>query len=409
MVEISSFCGLRPAEQFSNQVPCPPYDVLSSAEARAYAKQNPLSFFHVSKAEIDLDGIQFNNDAVYSLAATNFQKMIATGVLVPDKEPSLYILQQCMGDHIQTGLMACVSVDDYDNGLIKKHEFTRKDKEDDRTRHIMAINAHDGQVFLTYRGNDDIDAAIRQKITARPLVDIDLDGVKQKLWLVQEREWIDNIINLFKDIPALYIADGHHRAAAASRIRRLRQAENPRHTGNEEYNRFMAVLFPTSQLRIMAYNRLILDTGALTPTEILNKLSEDFRLTETHESAPQHAHSLNMYMGGKWYNLTMREIASGLDNPVDALDVSLVQKLILNKIFHIEDPRTSKKLEFVGGIRGTDYLVKMVDNGHAKLALSLFPTDLNQLLQVADAGSVMPPKSTWFEPKLCSGMVIHQF
>ncbi len=410
MVAVFGFKGHRPSNELVAKVSCPPYDVISSKEAREYAAGNPYSFLHVSKAEIDLDPATPQYDeSIYQTAAKNMKKMLDDKIFVQDKERSIYIYKEIMGEQEQVGLMVCASVDDYDSGHIKKHELTRKDKEDDRAKHMDMISCHAGQVFLTYRAKPEIDALVAEKMARPADTDMVADGVRHLIWAITDQAWIDKIIELFKEVPDLYIADGHHRAASSSRTRKVRRERNPNHTGNEEYNRVMAVLFPSNQLKIMAYNRLILNTNGLSEADILAKLSEKFTISETTEEAPKAAHELDIYMGGKWYNLKAKEGIFDKNDPIDRLDVQIVQKNILDAIFDIKDPRTDNRIEFVGGIRGTKYLKDQVDSGHAKLAISMYPTSIDDLLSVADAGAIMPPKSTWFEPKLRSGLVIHTF
>ena len=417
MSVIYPFRALRPVAARAAQVASVPYDVLNTEEARALASENPLSFLHVSRPEIDMpEGTDIYSDAAYAKAAENFGRLIKECSLEMEAEPSLYLYRLTMGDHTQTGVAACFSVDEYDQDLIRKHERTRRDKEDDRTRHILELKAQTGPVFLTYRADRRIDALVEAE-TARnePLYDFTAeDGVHHTLWRVRVN---NDFVKAFRAVPLLYIADGHHRAASASRARAALRDQNADHTGNEEYNRFLAVVFPSDQMQILPYNRVVKDLHGLSKEEFLNKVAENFGVTEMNESArarsvPMRA-LFHMYLDGTWYELTLKanQNAQGAmkenTNPVSSLDVSILQDQLLDPILGIKDVRTDKRIDFVGGIRGAKELERLVDENRAAVAFSLSPTTVDDLLNVSDAGSIMPPKSTWFEPKLRDALLIH--
>ncbi|MGH7959947.1 MAG: DUF1015 domain-containing protein [Opitutaceae bacterium] len=404
-MRIHSFQGLVPAAAHAPEVACVPYDVVNAAEAAALAAGKPHSLLHVDRAEIDLPaGTNPYSDAVYARALENFLALQRTGVLVREAEPCLYVYQQQMGAQVQRGIVAGCHVDDYDAGLIKKHEKTRPDKEDDRTRLIDTISADTGPVFLAYRDNPGVSVLVNAKTRQRPLHDFTApDGIRHTVWRIPGgAEWV----RAFGAVPATYIADGHHRAASAARVARLRRDRNPRHAGNEDYNWFLSVLFPASELKILPYNRVVLDLNGLSPVNFLAKVESVFDLQETVAPSPPGGGEVSMYLGGKWHGLRMR-VAPGAD-PVSRLDVSVLQDKLLAPVLGIEDVRTSKRIDFVGGIRGTDELVKRID-ADGGVAFSMFPVTLAQLMDIADAGQIMPPKSTWFEPKLRSGLFIHTF
>jgi uncharacterized protein (DUF1015 family) len=423
MALIRPFAGLRPPAALAEKVASPPYDVLSSEEARAMAEGNDLSFLHVIKPEIDLPAdIHPYDDRVYAQAAAALARLEAEGALVQDPEPWLYLYRQRMGDHEQYGLMACVSAREYEQDLIKKHEFTRPDKEDDRTRHVSETNVNAGPVFLTYRGRPDIDALVAHVAASAPEVDfIADDGVVHTLWVVRDRSTLDSLIRAFTAVDALYVADGHHRSASAARVAAERAAANPDHRGDEEYNFFLAVLFPHDHLQILPYNRLVQDLGGLSPDALLDRVGERFavsRLTPEDDPAPARPREFGMYLQGRWYRLTAKEGTFEADHPVRGLDVAILQDNLLGPVLGIGDPRKDQRIDFVGGIRGLAELERRCGTGSpangasadagAAVAFALYPTTVEQLLSVADAGEVMPPKSTWFEPKLRSGLVIHR-
>jgi uncharacterized protein (DUF1015 family) len=403
---IRPFRAVRPPVERVADVAAVPYDVVNSAEAAELAKGNPWSFLHVSRPEIDLPtGTDLYSDAVYSKAAENFQRLIDECPLTTDAEPGLYVYTLRMGDHEQTGVVACCSIDEYDNDLIKKHERTRKDKEDDRTRHLLTIGAQTGLVFLTYRAVSGIDASIAEVLRGAPLYDfVAPDGISHTMWRVSDT---DRLVELFGGVPALYVADGHHRSASASRARAARKAANPHHTGDEDNNFVLAVVFPADQLRILPYNRTVKDLNGLSADDFVAAVCMHFEVTEDAGADPGRG-EFSMYFGGRWYGL--RPPAGSVDtaDPIASLDVSVLQDRLLAPVLGVEDPRTDKRIDFVGGIRGTGELVRLVDSGRAAVGFSLHPTTLDDLMRIADAGEIMPPKSTWFEPKLRDGLVCHR-
>jgi len=393
----------------AEKVAAPPYDVLDSDEAREMAAGNPWSILHCSKPEIDLDpSVDLYDDRVYARGAENLRKMIESGVLRQDDTATFYFYRQIMAGHSQTGLVACASIEDYENDVIKKHEFTRKDKELDRIRHIESQNAQIGPVFLAYRDVAGM-AEITEKVcSAAPENDFTSpDGVRHTFWVVREQHVVDRIVQIFAGIPFLYVADGHHRSAAGTLIGQKRRASNPGHTGREEYNYFLSVIFPKSSLQIMPYNRVVADLPGLTQEQFLARISEKFRVYPDPEPTPRAVKNFSMYMAGKWYGLEALPDSFPAADPVESLDASILQRNLLAPILGIDDPRTSSRINFVGGIRGTDELERLVDSGRYAVAFSLHSVTMDQLLDVADNGRVMPPKSTWFEPKLRSGLVIH--
>ncbi|MEY4941013.1 MAG: hypothetical protein RIQ93_2748 [Verrucomicrobiota bacterium] len=404
-MRIHPFQGLVPTPQSAPEVACVPYDVVNAAEAAALAAGKPQTLLRVDRAEIDLPaGTDPYSGAVYAKARENFLALQRTGALVRETTPCLYVYQQQMGSHRQRGLVAGCHVDDYDAGLIKKHEKTRKDKEDDRTRLIDTLSADTGPVFLTYRDAAAVTALVDAQTQQKPLHDfVAPDGVRHTVWrIVGGADWVA----AFGGIPSSYIADGHHRAASAARVARLRREQNSRHTGAEDYNWFLCVLFPASELKILPYNRIVADLNGHSPAEFLAKVKALFGLTENAPASPAGVGQVSMYFGGKWYGL--RCPVDPAADPVGRLDVSVLQDKLLAPVLGIDDPRTSKKIDFVGGIRGTGELVTRVD-AHGGVAFSLYPVTLSQLMDIADAGQIMPPKSTWFEPKLRSGLFVHTF
>jgi uncharacterized protein (DUF1015 family) len=386
-------------------VACVPYDVVNAAEAAALAAGKPRSLLHVDRAEIDLPAnTDPHSDAVYAKARENFLALERDGVLARETGPCLYVYQQQMGAHRQRGLVAVCHVEDYDAGLIKKHEKTRKDKEDDRTRLIDTLGANTGPVFLTYRDEASVTALVEAKVKEAPLHDFTApDGIRHTVWRIAGGEdWI----RAFGRVPVTYIADGHHRAASAARVARLRRERNPRHTGTEDYNWFLCVLFPASELKILPYNRIVFDLNGHSPADFLAKVKATFGHAEDALPSPTTVGQVSMYFGGKWHGL--RCPAEAKADPVARLDVSVLQDKLLAPLLGIDDPRTSKRVDFVGGIRGPDELVKRV-NAEGGVAFSMYPVTLAQLMDIADAGQIMPPKSTWFEPKLRSGLFVHTF
>ena len=385
-------------------------DVLNSDEAREEVNGHPYSFLHVGKPEVDLDpGIDLHDMRVYKKGKENLQSLIAQRILVQDSEPSLYIYAQTMDGHTQYGLVGCASVEEYWKDTIKKHELTRKDKEEDRCQHVRVTNAHSGPIFLTYRDNAEIDAIVARMTSRAPENDhVALDGVRHRSWVIRENEVIRRIVSLFQTIPSLYIADGHHRSAAAARVGKERAAANPHHRGDEEYNFFLAVYFPAGQLRIMDYNRLVKDICGMTREEFIAKLKTTFTVVEAPARVkPAGKGDFGMYLEKRWYTLSAGSALQQLTDPVQRLDVSILQNHLLDPLLGIKDPRVDKRIDFVGGIRGLCELERRVDSGDMKIALSMHPTSVAELMAIADDGKVMPPKSTWFEPKLRDGLFVH--
>ena len=407
MAKIEAFRALRPRAEVAAEVASPPYDVLNSAEAREMAEGNPISFLHVNKPEIDLpEDIDPYDMAVYAKGAENLQGLIDQGALIREEHPALYLYRQIMGEHTQIGLVAGASVDEYENDLIKKHEFTRPKKEDDRTRHVDALDANTGPVFLTYRAQPEIDRLV-EKLTAGE-ADYDFtapDGIRHTLWVVSTGADVDALVSAFDSVPELYVADGHHRSAAGSRIRTLRRDANPSHTGDEPYNYFLSVIFPDNQMLIMDYNRVVRDLNGLDEADFLAKIGETFDVEPSEMKRPKGAKSYAMYLGGRWYRLTAKSGSYPADDPVRRLDVAILQENLLSPVLAVGDPRSDERIDFVGGIRGLQELVRLVDGGDFAVAFALYPTSIDDLFAVADAGEVMPPKSTWFEPKLRSGLI----
>lgn len=412
MALVRPFAGLRPGKENAARLASPPYDVLSSEEAREMAKDNPISFLHVTKPEIDLDPAMDPHDKrVYEQGAENLQRMVRDGILVQDSEPALYVYKQVMGSHQQIGLVACASVEEYEKDIIKKHELTRQDKEDDRVNLISHLNAQTGPVFLTYKANDQIDGTVNSIIKSEPEYNFsDENNVRHTFWVVRDSQLIGQIQSHFQKVDYLYVADGHHRSAAAMRIKQMRQKENPNHTGNEEYNFFLTVIFPDNQMQILDYNRVVKDLNGMETTEFLEKISGKFsvsKLENGRQFKPDRKHTMGMYLNAYWYMLTPRANTFDEENPVTRLDVSILQNNLLAPILGIADPRKDKRIDFVGGIRGLSELEKRVDSGQWEVAFALYPTSMDDLMAIANAGKIMPPKSTWFEPKLKSGLVVH--
>ncbi len=408
MAVIHPFRALRPPADLVAQVASVPYDVVNTEEARALASGNPWSFLHVSRPEIDLpQGTDIYSEEVYKKAVDNFRELTERCPLKMETEPSLYLYRLIMGEQEQIGVVACCAVDEYDNNTILKHEKTRRDKEDDRTRHIMALRAQTGPVFLTYRGNQEIDTMVMEVTVTEALYDFTApDGVQHTIWHVPDAV---RFVQAFRDVPQFYIADGHHRAASASRARaEMREIQGDKHTGEEEYNFFLAVLFPAEQLRILPYNRVVRDLNGLSAEEFLSEVGKKFNVSEDAPPAPASRGNWSMYLDGRWYGLTLKDTSQlETDDPVATLDVSILQENLLDPILGIKDVRTDKRIDFVGGIRGTEELEQLVNDGRAAVAFSLSPTTIDDLLNVSDAGSIMPPKSTWFEPKLRDALLIH--
>ncbi len=404
MATLVPFGALRPPPDLAARVAAPPYDVVSAREACALAEGNPESFLHVSRPEIDLSpDVDEHSEPVYRRGRENLEAFRARGVLRQDPEPRLYVYAQRMGDHAQTGIVACASVDEYDHDRIQKHEKTRADKEDDRVRHIDALSAHDEPVFLTYRAVAEIDAAVEAVKRSAPEYDlVTPDGVSHRLWVVPAAAG-EAIARLFRDVPALYVADGHHRSAAASRVHAARRGRPGDHGA------FLAVVFPHDQMQILAYNRLVRDPQRRGPEALLAELRKVMDLEPAGAARPEAPLSFGVFLGGRWWRARVRPGSFDAADPVASLDCSIAQDQLLAPLFGIRDPRTSKDVDFVGGIRGAAELERRVKEEGWSLALHLFPTRIEQLLAVSDAGKLMPPKSTWFEPKLRSGLFVHAF
>ncbi len=402
MATLKPFAALRPKPELAAQICELPYDVMSSDEARQMAEGNPLSFLHVSKPEIDLpSGTDIYSPEVYAKGKENFQKLISQGALKQDDKPCFYLYRQIMGKHSQVGLVAAASCEEYLANIIKKHEFTRPDKEDDRVRHIEALDSQTGPVFLTYRATTALNEFVAKKISETPAVDFTgKDGVQHTSWTVSDAEGIQFIEAQFAAIPSLYIADGHHRSAAAGRVFQSRQGAG--HSGQ-----FLTVIFPHNQMQILPYNRVLKDLNGLTPADLMKKLGEVFNIIRMGMPSPTRKHELGLFLNGRWHTLTFKPKLTASDDPIEQLDVTLLQKLVLAPMFGIDDPRTSKRINFVGGIRGTAELEKLVNSGEYACAFSMFPTSIEDLMSIADAGGIMPPKSTWFEPKLRDAMFCH--
>ena len=410
MATIKPFRGFRPSAH-ADKIACPPYDVINSAEARQMAQGNPYSFLHVDKPGIDLpEDVSLYAQEVYQKAKDNLEHFLQTGILKQDEKPCFYLYAQTMDGRTQYGLVAVASCEEYDKGIVRKHELTRKDKEDDRTRHVAALSATTGPVFLTYPARAEIDEKLAQIASEFPVYDFTApDGIKHMFWVIDDLQDIRFLQNAFAQIPTLYIADGHHRSAAAANVARRRKAHNPKHTGQENYNFFLSVIFPANQLYVMDYNRLVKDLNGLSSAEFLGKIAENFDVAETGKEKPQKRNEFGMYLDGKWYTLTAKKGSFDDRDPVAALDVSILQENLLGPVLGIGDPRTDKRIDFVGGIRGIGELKKRVDSGKWKVAFSMYPTSMEELMKVADAHKIMPPKSTWFEPKLRSGLVIYKY
>ena len=403
MATLKPFAALRPKPELAAQICELPYDVMSSDEARAMAADKPLSFLHVSKPEIDLPaGTDLYSSQVYAKGAENFQKLISQGALRQDAKPNFYLYRQVMGQHAQVGLVAAASCEEYLANIIKKHELTRVDKEDDRVRHIEALNSQTGPVFLTYRAVAAFDKFVAKKISETPAVDFTgADSVRHTSWTISSADEIAFVEVQFAQMAFLYIADGHHRSAAAARVYKARKGAG--HSGQ-----FLAVIFPHNQMQILPYNRVLKDLNGLAPDALLQKLATVFDLKPGGSPKPARKHELALFIGGKWSTLTFKPQFTASSDPIERLDVTILQKQILAPIFGIDDPRTSKRINFVGGIRGTAELEKLVNSGEYACAFSMFPTSIEDLMQIADAGGIMPPKSTWFEPKLRDAMFCHQ-
>ncbi len=410
MAIFKPFKAFRPVPEEAADVAAPPYDVLNSEEARELVKGKPLSFLHVGKPEIDLDPeIDHYSPLVYEKGKENLQKLISEGHLVQDQNPYFYLYAQTMDGRTQYGLVGCANVDDYWNDVIKKHEKTRKVKEEDRCNHVRVTNAHSGPIFLTYRDVDLINSIVDRVKDAPPENDhVADDGIRHTTWVIKDPDTILKIEESLAEVPNFYVADGHHRSAAAAIVGRERQKANPNHKGTEEYNYFLSVLFPASHLHIMDYNRVVKDLNGLTEEQFIGKLKENFSVKENGgQYKPGKKGEMGMYLGGKWYILNANDSLISNPDPVDSLDVAILQNTVLTPLLNIDDPRTSDRIDFVGGIRGLGELERRVNSGEMKLAFAMYPTSVEELMSIADAGKIMPPKSTWFEPKLRDGLFVH--
>ena len=413
MAIIKPFKGIRPPQELVEQVASRPYDVLNSDEARTEAEGNEKSLYHIIKPEIDFPvGTDEHDERVYAKAAENFQLFQDKGWLVQDSKENYYIYAQTMNGKTQYGLVVGAYVPDYMNGVIKKHELTRRDKEEDRMKHVRVNNANIEPVFFAYPDNEQLDAIIRKYTAEKPVYDFVApdDGFGHTFWVIDQEEDIAAITAAFAQMPALYIADGHHRSAAAALVGAEKAKQNPQHRGDEEYNYFMAVCFPAGQLTIIDYNRVVKDLNGLTPVEFLAALEKNFVVEEKGADIykPAGLHNFALYLDNKWYSLTAKEGTYNDNDPIGVLDVTISSNLILDEILSIKDLRSDKRIDFVGGIRGLGELKKRVDSGEMKVALALYPVSMKQLMDIADTGNIMPPKTTWFEPKLRSGLIIHK-
>ena len=411
-MKIKPFRGIRPPKNLVEEVQSRPYDVLNSEEARAEAAGNEKSLYHIIKPEIDFPvGTDEHAPEIYEKAIDNFKKFKAKGWLFQDEKELYYVYAQTMNGRTQYGLVVCANVDDYMTGKIKKHELTRSDKEEDRMKHVRINNANIEPVFFSYPDQPELDTIVAKYITGTPEYDFTAktDGFRHTFWIVNDDADIKRITELFADMPALYIADGHHRSAAAALVGNEKAKQNPAHTGEEEYNYFLAVCFPASQLTIIDYNRVVKDLNGLSDDEFLQKLSGDFEIEKKGLDIfkPARLHEFSLYLSGNWYALTAKPDRYDDNDPIGVLDVTISSNLILDKILDIKDLRTDKRIDFVGGIRGLGELKLRVDSGEMKMALALYPVSMQQLINIADSGNIMPPKTTWFEPKLRSGLVIH--
>ncbi|MBN1150726.1 DUF1015 domain-containing protein [candidate division WOR-3 bacterium] len=415
MAEVRPFKALRPILDLVNKIAAPPYDVVSSNEARILAKDDKYSFLHVTKPEIDLDpSIDLYDEKVYIKGSENMKLFIENGWLVQDNTQNYYIYRQIMGTHSQVGIVACASADDYESDIIKKHEFTRKDKEDDRLKHILSLNANTGPVFLTYRAKKKIDDFVDSFIKNNsPVYDFKTsDGISHTFWVVSGKDEIEFMKKSFNEIDVLYVADGHHRSASAVRAREVYSQKNPNHTGEEEYNFFLSVIFPDEQMNIIDYNRVVKDLNCYSKDMFLVKVGEIFEVNKIQCSDPENCkpsekHRFLMYIDGVFYSLKAREKLLNSEDTLELLDVNILQKNLLAPILGIQDPRTDKRIDFIGGIRGIKELKNLVDSGKFQIAFSLYPVGIDELIKIADSGKTMPPKSTWFEPKLRSGLAVH--
>jgi uncharacterized protein (DUF1015 family) len=413
MAVLRPFKGLRPPAELASKVASRPYDVLNSEEARIEAAGNPYTLLHIIKPEIDFpSGTDEHTEQVYQKAAENLAVWREQGWLVKDGNDHLYIYAQTMEGRTQYGIVGCASVDDYLNGVIRKHELTRNDKEEDRMKHVRVTNANMEPVFFAFPAVDELDRIVSSIVSDQlPVYDfIADDGFGHHFWVIENKATIDRIVELFAAIPATYVADGHHRTAAAALVGKEKREKNPNHTGDEEYNFFLAVHFPDNQLKIIDYNRVVKDLNGCSPAELVEKMHEDFEIEKWGAVIykPEQLHTFSMYLEGEWYRLITRSGRYNDNDPIGVLDVTILSDLILNKILGIKDLRTDRRIDFIGGIRGLGELKSRVDSGEMKVAFALYPVSMKQLIDIADSGNIMPPKTTWFEPKLRSGLVVHE-
>jgi len=407
---IKPFRGLRPVPERAADVAAPPYDVLNTEEARKRADGRPVSFLHISKPEIDLPaGTNPYADDVYAKGAENLQKLIDDGVLIRDEAPYYYVYRLRMGEHVQTGLVCVCNIADYDSNRIRKHEFTQPKKEDDRVRQITALNAQTGPVLLAYRQSKAVKSVLDEVTSGTPVYDLVAeDGIGHTVWIIDDQSQIGILTQDVNEMDALYIADGHHRSASASRVAAARNSADPDHTGDESYNYFLCVAFPDDETQILDYNRLIKDLNGYQADELLEKIGEKFLVTPVDQPArPAQPAQFGIYLDGRWYQLDIRPELIPIDDPVASLDISLLQEHLIGPLLGVEDQRTDSRIDFVGGIRGLEELERRVDSGEMQVAFALYPTSMEALMAVADANQVMPTKSTWFEPKLADGLVSH--
>lgn len=411
MAVIRPFKAIRPVKEFVDKIAALPYDVMNSEEAREMVKDNPYSFLHVDKAEVDLPlDVDVYDEKVYAKAKENLDKMIDTGLYMEDEKPNYYIYRQVMKGRSQTGLVACASIDDYSNNIIKKHELTREDKEIDRINHLYNCEAHTGPIFLTYRENKNISNIVNEWIKKEPIYDFKAeDGVAHTIWIIDDEDTVNKLQELFKSVKYLYIADGHHRTASAAKVGHIKRAEKDSYTGEEEFNFFLSISYPDSELEVLDYNRTVKDLNGLSTEEFFKKIEEKFEVIESDEQVkPKEKHTFGMYLEKQWYLLKAKSGIFNPEDPVDRLDVSILQNNLLRPILGIDNPRKSKRIKFIGGIRGLNELEKRA-NTDMKVSFSMYPTTTEDIMAIADSGEIMPPKSTWFEPKPRSGLFIHKF
>ena len=411
MAVIKPFKAIRPINELVDKIAALPYDVMDSDEARDMVKDNPYSFLHVDKAEIDLpNDIDMYDDKVYEKAKENLDKMIDNGLYIEDDKANYYIYRQVMKGRSQTGLVACASIDDYSNNIIKKHELTREEKEIDRINHVYKCEAHTGPIFLTYREDKNISDIVNEWVKKEPVYDFKADdGVKHTVWVIDDENTVNKLQELFKSVEYLYIADGHHRSASAVKVGHIKRAEEDSYTGEEEFNFFLSISYPDSELEVLDYNRTVKDLNGLSKEEFLERVKENFEVSESDEQVkPKEKHTFGMYIDNQWYLLKAKEGIFNPEDPVDRLDVSILQNSLLRPILGIDDPRKSKRIKFIGGIRGLKELERRA-NTDMKVSFSMYPTTTEDIMAIADSGEIMPPKSTWFEPKPRSGIFVHKF